>query len=162
MSSINIGDKAPDFTLLSFSHTDPPVEYTLSSFAGKENVVLLFFPMAYTGVCTEEMCTISDSFSDFENVGAKILGISTDGTFVQRAFATDKGIKFPLLSDYNKEVIKKYDVVQELFAHGLKNTSQRAVFLIGKDGLVKYKEITENPGVQVDFNKLKEAAKNLG
>lgn len=162
MSKINVGDKAPDFTLTSFSHSDQPAEYTLSSFEGKDNVVLLFFPMAFTGVCTEQMCTVSDSLGDFDNIGAKVFGISTDGTFVQKEFARSKGIKFPLLSDYNKEVINKFDIVQEVFAHGMKNTSRRGVFVIGKDGLVKYKEITENPGVQVNFEKLSEAVKSLG
>jgi peroxiredoxin len=162
MSKINVGDKAPDFTLLSFSHTDQPVEYTLSNFAGKDNVLLVFFPMAFTGVCTEQNCTISDSLNDFASSGVKVFGISTDGTFVQKEFAKSSKIQYPLLSDYNKEVIHKFDVVQETFAHGMKNTSRRGVFLIGKDGLVKYKEITENPGVQVNFDKLKEAVKNLG
>ncbi len=162
MSSINVGDKAPDFTLLSFSHTDQPVEYKLSDYAGKENVIVLFFPMAFTGVCTEEACTISDSLNDYEGVGAKVLGISVDGTFVQKGFAKVNNLQFPLLSDFNKEVIRLYDVVQETFAHGMKETAQRAVFLVGKDGVVKYKEITENPGVQVNFDKLKEAVKNAG
>ena len=117
MSSINIGDKAPDFTLPSFSHTEQPVDYTLSSLTNDNNTVLLFFPMAFTGTCTEEMCTISESLNDYENLGAKVVGISVDGTFVQKAFAKSNNINFPLLSDFNKEVIEKYDVVQEVFAH---------------------------------------------
>lgn len=159
--AINTGDKAPDFTLLSFSHTEEPKEYNLSSYKGKQNVLILFFPQAYTGVCTDEMCSISDNFNQFSGNGTEVLGISVDGTFVQKAFAKEKNIKFPLLSDFNKEVIKKYDVVQAEFAHGMKNVSQRAVFLIDKDGIVRYKEITENPGVQVNYDKLKEAIKNL-
>lgn len=162
MSKINVGDKAPDFTLFSFSHSDQPVEYTLSSFAGKDNVLLVFFPMAFTGVCTDQNCTISDSLSDFDKLNVKVFGISTDGTFVQKEFAKTKNIKYPLLSDFNKEAINKFDIVQETFAHGMKNTSRRGVFLIGKDGTVKYKEITENPGVQVNFDKLREAVNNLG
>ena len=162
MSKINVGDKAPDFTLSSFSHSDQPVEYTLSSFAGKDNVLLVFFPMAFTGVCTDQNCTISDSLSDFAKLNVKVFGISTDGTFVQKEFAKTKNIQYPLLSDFNKEVINKFDIVQDTFAHGMKNTSRRGVFLIGKDGTVKYKEITENPGVQVNFDKLREAVNNLG
>lgn len=162
MSKLNIGDKAPDFTLNSFSHSDQPVEYTLSSYAGKENVVLLFFPMAFTGVCTEQMCSVSDTLGDFENANAKVFGISTDGTFVQKEFAKANGIKFPLLSDYNREVIGNYDMMHPVFAHGQKNTAKRGAVVIGKDGLVKYVEVTENPGVQVNFDKLAEAVKNLG
>jgi len=159
---LKTGDKAPDFKLLSFSHTDEPREYSLSDFAGKSNVVLLFFPQAFTGVCTSEMCTISDNYlNKFTELGLQVFGISVDGTFVQKAFAKNNNINFPLLSDFNKEVIKSYDVVQETFAHGMKNTSKRAVFVIGKDGLVKYTEITENPGVQVNFEKLQEAVTKL-
>lgn len=159
--ALNIGDKAPDFTLPSFTPSPELANISLSSFSGKKNVVLAFFPQAFTGVCTEEMCTISDSFGEFEGSDTQILGISVDGTFVQKEFANAKGIKYPLLSDFNREVIDKYGVVQATFAHGMKNTSQRAVVVIGKDGLVKYTEVTENPGVQVNFDKLKEAVKNL-
>lgn len=159
--SINIGDKAPDFTLTSFTPSEDTVDYTLSSYAGNKNVLLIFFPQAFTGVCTDEMCTISEEFGNLEGGDTEVFGISVDGTFVQKAFAKANNIKTKLLSDFNREVINKYDVVQEMFAHGMKNTSQRAVFLIGKDGVVKYKEITENPGVQVNFDKIKEAIKNL-
>ncbi len=159
--SINTGDKAPDFTLVSFTPSTDPIDITLSSYNGKKNVVLLFFPQAFTGVCTEEMCTVNESFNDFEGSNAEILGVSVDGTFVQKAFAKNNGIKYPLLSDFNREVINKYDVVHDTFAHGMKNVAKRSVFVIGKDGIIKYKEITENPGVQVNFEKIKEAVKSL-
>ena len=161
--SVNTGDKAPDFKLISFTPSADPVEISLSSFAGKKNVVLIFFPQAFTGVCTEENCTISDSLGDFEGNGkTEVLGISVDGTFVQKAFAKSNNIKYPLLSDFNREVINLYDNVHETFAHGMKNVAKRAVFVIDKDGIVQYKEVTENPGVQVNFDKLKEAVKKLG
>lgn len=159
--AINTGDKAPDFTLVSFTPSAEPTDLTLSSFNGKKNVVLLFFPQAFTGTCTEEMCTMNDILNDIEELNAEILGVSVDGTFVQKAFAKSNGIKYPLLSDFNREVINKYDVVLDTFVHGMKNVAQRAVFVIGKDGIVKYKEITENPGVQVNFDKIKEAVKSL-
>ncbi len=158
---LNTGDKAPDFKLISFTPSEEPVDYSLSAFHGKKNVLLLFFSQAFTSVCTKEMSTISDDFNEFKDFKAEVLGISVDGTFVQKAFAKATNIKIPLLSDFNKEVIKKYDVVQEDFAHGMKNVSKRAVFLIDKDGIIKYMEITENPGVQVNFDKIKEALKNL-
>ena len=107
------------------------------------------------------MCSLSDSLNELAALDAEILGISVDGTFVQKEFARSKGIKYPLLSDFNREVINKYGVVRPEFAHGMKNTSERAVFVIGKDGIVKYKEVTENPGVQVNFDAIKEAVKSL-
>ncbi len=159
--AIKTGDIAPDFTLTSFTPSEDPVEYTLSSLNGKKNVILLFFPQAFTGTCSEEMSTFTEGFNKLEEQDTEAFGISVDGTFVQRAFAKEYSIKIPLLSDFSKEVIKKYDVVQESFVHGMKNVSQRAVFVIGKDGTVKYVEVTENPGVQVNFDKLKEAVKSL-
>ena len=158
--AIKIGDKAPDFTLTSFTPSNEPVEFTLSSFNGKKDVLLLFFSQAFTGVCIQEMNTVSEDFNSFAGYDIEVFGISVDGTFVQKAFANRYNLKIPLLSDFNKEVIKKYDVVQEDFVHGMKNVSKRAVFLIGKDGTVKYMEVTENPGVQVNFDKIKEALGN--
>jgi len=159
--AIKTGDKAPDFTLTSFTPSADTVDYTLSSYNGKKNVILLFFPQAFTGVCTEEMSGINDRFNELTENDTEAFGISVDGTFVQKAFGKYNNIKIPLLSDFNKEVIKKYDVVQDVFAHGMKETSQRAVFIVGKDGTVKYVEVTENPGVQINYDKLKEAVKNL-
>lgn len=159
--ALKIGDKAPDFNLISFTPTADPVEISLSSYLGKKNVVLLFFPQAFTGVCTEQICTVSDSIDNFSGPETVVLGISVDGTFVQKAFAKEKNITYPLLSDFNKTVIKSYDNVQDLFAHGMKNVSKRAVFLVGKDGLIKYVEVTENPGVQINFDKLKEEIAKL-
>ncbi len=158
---LKIGDKAPDFTLTSFTPSDDTAEYTLSSYLGKKNVLLVFFPQAFTGVCTEEMSAISDDFSSLAGDDFEVLGISVDGTFVQKAFAKANNIKIPLLSDFNKEVIRKYDTVQGEFAHGMKEVAKRSVFLVGRDGLIKYTETTENPGVQVNFDKIKEAVKNL-
>lgn len=158
--AIKIGDKVPDFTLTSFSHTDEPVEYTLSSFKGK-NVLLFFFPQAFTGTCTEEICTVSDEFSELKDLNVQVFGISVDGTFVQKAFAKDHNIKIPLLSDFNKDVINSYDIVQENFVHGMKNVSKRCVFLLDKEGVVKYTETTGNPGVQINFEGIKQALKNL-
>ena len=159
--SLKVGDKAPDFKLISFSHSNEPKEVSLSSFSGKSNVVLLFFPQAFTGTCTDEMCSVSDNFDNFSNPNTEVFGISVDGTFVQKAFAKEKNIKFPLLSDFNKTTIKSYDVVQENFVHGMNNVSKRAVFLVDKEGVIKYTEITENPGVQINYEKLKEAINNL-
>ncbi len=158
--ALKVGDKAPEFTLPSFTPTADLAQVSLSDFKGK-TVVLLFFPQAFTGVCTTEICTMSDNFNSYKDMNAEVLGISVDGTFVQRGFAEKNGIKIPLLSDFNKVVIRQYDVVQPEFAHGQKETAQRAVYLIDKDGVIKYVEVTENPGVQVNFDALKNAAAAL-
>ena len=154
--ALKVGDKAPEFTLPSFTPSPDVVNISLSSSKGK-NVVLLFFPQAFTGVCTAEMCTASDNFNSYKNLNADVLGISVDGTFVQKAFAEKNGIKTPLLSDYNREVTKAYDVVRPEFAHGMKNTSERAVFVIDKDGVIKYVEVTASPGDMVNFEAIKNA-----
>jgi glutaredoxin-dependent peroxiredoxin len=158
--ALKVGDKAPDFTLPSFTPSPDLAQVSLSGLKGK-NVVLLFFPQAFTGVCTDEMCAMRDSFSSYKDMNAEVMGISVDGTFVQKAFAKQNDITFPLLSDFNKEVIRSYDVVQAEFAHGQKETAQRAVYVIDKDGVIKYVEVTENPGVQVNFDALKNAVGQL-
>jgi glutaredoxin-dependent peroxiredoxin len=158
--ALKVGGNAPDFTLPSFTPSAELEQVSLSSLKGK-NVVLLFFPQAFTGVCTDEMCSMNKNSDSFKGMNAEILGISVDGTFVQRAFAEKNGIKIPLLSDFNKEVIRKYDVVQPEFAHGQKETAQRAVFVIDKGGIIKYVEVTENPGVQVKFDGIRKAVEEL-
>jgi len=154
--ALKVGDKAPDFTLPSFTPSAELAQISLGDYKGG-SVVLLFFPQAFTGTCTNEMCTIRDNFSQYEKLNATVLGISVDGTFVQKAFANTNNIPVPLLSDYNREVIRKYDVVQPVFAHGMKETAQRAVFVIGKDGVIKYVEVTKTPGDQINFEALKQA-----
>jgi peroxiredoxin len=154
--ALKVGEKAPDFTLPSFTPSPELKQISFGDYKGK-TVVLLFFPQAFTGTCTAEMCTMSETFNEYKNLGADVLGISVDGTFVQKAFAVQNKITFPLLSDYNREVIRKYDVVLPEFAHGMKETSRRAVFVIGNDGVIKYVEVTNSPGDQVNFDALKKA-----
>jgi peroxiredoxin len=158
--SLKIGDKAPDFTLPSFTPSAEVTNISLSNYKGK-NIVLLFFPQAFTGVCTSEMCTMSDNFNQYKGMNAEIIGVSVDGTFVQKAFAKDNNIAIPLLSDYNKEVIKQYDVYLPEFAHGMKGVAKRSVFVIDKDGVIKYIEVTPTPGDQVNFDALKNAVQSL-
>lgn len=154
--SLKVGDKAPDFTLPSFTPSSELVNISLSNFKGK-NIVLLFFPQAFTGVCTTEMCTMSDNFNVYKGLNAEVLGISVDGTFVQKAFAKDNNINVPLLSDFNKDVVKLYDVYLPEFAHGMKGTARRAVYVVDKDGIIRYVEVTPSPGDQVNFDGIKNA-----
>lgn len=158
--ALKVGDKAPDFTLPSFTPSKDLTQISLGSLKGK-NVVLLFFPQAFTGVCTTEMCTMNENFDDYKGMNAEVLGISVDGTFVQKGFADVNKITIPLLSDFNKEVVKSYDVLRPEFVHGMKGTSERAVFAVDKEGVIRYVEVTENPGVQIHFDGLKKAVTGL-
>ena len=158
--ALKVGDKAPDFTLPSFTPSPELVQVSLGGFKGK-NLVLVFFPQAFTGVCTAEMCAMSDSFNAYKDMNAEVLGISVDGTFVQKAFAAANNIKVPLLSDYNRVMIRAYDVVHPEFAHGQKETAKRAVYVIDKEGIIRYVEVTPTPGDQVNFDAIKKAVSAL-
>jgi peroxiredoxin len=153
--ALKIGDKAPDFTL--FNQDGEAV--SLSSFKGK-NVVVLFFPAANTGACTKEMCTFRDELKEYENLDAKLLGISVDTHFSLKMFHDKNNYNFPLLSDFNKRVIKDYDVVLDVFVPGkfdYFNTAKRAAFVVDKNGNVKYFEILANAGDQPNFDGIKRA-----
>lgn len=153
--ALKVGDKAPDFTL--FNQDGEAV--TLSSFKGK-NVVVLFFPAANTGACTTEMCTFRDELKEYESLNAQLLGISVDTHFALKMFHEKNNYNFPLLSDFNKKVIKDYDVVLDVFIPGkfdYFNTAKRAAFVVDKNGLVKYFEILANVGGQPNFVEIKKA-----
>ena len=158
--SLKIGDKAPDFTLPSLTPSAELTQISLSSYKGK-NVVLLFFPQSFTGGCTTEMCTMSDNFNQYKSMNAEVIGISVDGTFVQKAFAKANNIPMPLLSVFNKEVVKLYDVYLPEFAHGMKGVAKRSVYVIDKEGIIRYVEVTETPGHQVNFDAIKTAVASL-
>ena len=132
---IAVGSKAPDFTLKTKT-ADGPKDVKLSDNFGKTQTVLLFFPAAFTGVCTQEMCDTTAGLGEYDKLGATVYAISVDGPFAQEAWAKANGIKLTLLSDQNKTVIKDYDVVFPTLA-GMYVTSARAAFVIGKDGVVK-------------------------
>jgi len=151
--ALKVGDKAPDFTLFN----QDGVQVTLSSFQGK-NVVVLFFPAANTGACTTEMCTFRDELKEYENLNAQLLGISVDTHFALKMFHEKNNYNFPLLSDFNKKVIKDYDVVLDVFVPGkfdYFNTAKRAVFIVDKNGHIKYFEILVNVGGQPNFEAIK-------
>ena len=146
--AISTGSVAPDFTLK--TKTENGLEdITLSSFAGKENLVLLFFPAAFTGVCTQEMCDVSNGLHSMPN--AKVIGISTDTPFAQEAWAKANKIGVTLLSDFGRKVSAGYDVLWENFAGTGGDSSYRAAFVIDKGGVIQYSEVTENPGVMPNF-----------
>ena len=150
--SVAVGAAAPDFTLT--NQDRQPV--TLSEELKKGPVVLAFFPAAFSGVCTTEMCTFRDSMPELGTVKANVLGISTDTFFALKAWADAQTLNFPLLSDYNKEVIARYGVVNPDMI-GLKNISKRAVFVIDRSGVVRHAEVFDDARNEPDYSKVKQA-----
>jgi peroxiredoxin len=150
--ALSAGSQAPDFTLKTKRGGDPK-DVKLSENLGKKKTVLLFFPLAFTGVCTKEFCDISAGLSAYEKLDAAVYGISVDSPFAQEAWADKEKIKIPLLSDLNKEVSKAYGtLLPDLI--GLGSVSARAAFVIDKAGIIKYSEQTPTPLELPDFNKI--------
>lgn len=158
--AIKIGSKAPDFTLKS-KQASGLVDVKLSENFGKKNTVLLFFPAAFTSVCTKEMCELSSGLNAYAGAGADVIGISVDTPFAQEAWAQREKIGVTLASDLNKEVIKKYDVVFPMLA-GVGDTAARAAFVIDKSGVVRYSEQTPTPKDLPNFDAVKAALAQLG
>jgi peroxiredoxin len=148
---IPIGSKAPDFTLKSKTATGL-VDVKLSNNFGKTNTVVLFFPLAYTSVCTTELCDVSNGLKAFD--GANFIAISVDSPFAQEAWAKTNNIQVTLASDLNKVVIKQYDVVFPMLA-GVGDTAARAAFVIDKSGVVQYSEQTPTPKDLPNFDAIK-------
>jgi peroxiredoxin len=152
---IAIGSKAPDFNLKTKT-AEGLKDIKLSDNFGKKQTVLLFFPLAFTGVCTTEMCDISNGLSEYSSLGAEVIGISVDSPFAQEAWATANKITIPLVSDLNKTTTQAYDVLFPGLA-GIGDTSARAAFVIGQDGVVKYAEQTATPKDLPNFAAVKAA-----
>ncbi|PTX91237.1 redoxin domain-containing protein [Opitutus sp. ER46] len=153
--AIPVGTHAPDFTLKTKT-ADGLKDVKLSENFGQRSTVLLFFPLAFTGVCTQEMCDQSGGLADYEKLGATVYAISVDSPFAQEAWAKANRIGLTLLSDLNKTTIKAYDVVFPMLA-GVGDTAARAAFVIGKDGIVKYAEQTPTPKDLPNFVAIKAA-----
>ena len=162
--SINVGDQAPDFTLVTKTAEGPKL-VTLKDEIGSANIVLLFVPMAFTGVCTKEFCDISAGISEYQALDAKVFGISGDNPFAQAAWAEKEGITIPLLSDYEHEVAKAYGVAYEQFLPAVNlimgGVAKRSAFVIDKNGVVQYAEVQEHPKDLPNFEAVKAALKAL-
>lgn len=156
--AIKVGSKAPDFTLKTKTE-EGLADVKLSDNFGKKSTVLFFFPLAFTGVCQEEMCSISNELNQYKELDAAVYGISVDSPFSQEAFAQQANIKVPLLSDFNKTASREYDVLFEDLL-GLKGVAKRSAIVINKDGVVTYSESSDNPKQLPDFDKVKAALKN--
>lgn len=150
--SVKKGDKAPGFAL----PCRPGEVVDVGAEIGERPIVLLFFPLAYSPVCTDEMCAIRDRWSDWKELDAAVFGISVDSPFVTDRFRADQGIPFPVLSDFNREVAATYDVLHENLK-GLRGVAKRSAFVIDRDGTVTYRWSTDDPSVQVDFDAIRAA-----
>lgn len=156
--SLQIGNQAPAFTL----HTSINETISLSDFAGEKNVLILFFPQAFTGVCTKELCAIRDDISRYQNTNAQVLGISVDSVFTLAKFKEVQQLNFPLLSDFNKEVSTAYHSIYESFTGmNMKGVSKRSAFLIDKAGVIQYAEVLESAGDIPNFEAINECIARL-
>jgi len=153
---IQKGDKAPNFTL---RDTDTS-EVNLSGYEGK-NVVLLFFPLAFTDVCTTELCTMRDDMKLYNDMNAEVLAISVDSPFTLAKFKEEQDLNFSLLSDFNKTVSRSYGALYEDFVLDLKGVSKRSAFVIDTKGIIRYAEVLENAGEQPNFAAIKETLGDL-
>lgn len=154
--AIQVGQQALDFTLIS----DEKKEVKLSDFKGK-NVVINFFPMAFTGVCTAQLCDARDNMKKYEKLNAGVLGISVDSPFTLGKFKADNEYNFPLLSDFNKVVSQEYGAFYENFVLGLKGVSKRAVFVVDTEGVVRYAEVLSNAGELPNFAAVRETLEKI-
>jgi glutaredoxin-dependent peroxiredoxin len=154
--SLKPGDKAPEFT----SKTHSMEDFTLSSSIGKENVVIIFFPLVNTGVCFNEMCTLRDSLHDYDKLNAKVIAISVDSPFAQKLWVEKEGFNFIFVSDFNKEISKKYECQYEELI-GLKGVAKRSAFVVDKQGILRYTWVSEDSGVLPDFKAIQKVLAGL-
>ncbi len=145
--AIEIGQTAPEFTL----HDSDKNKVSLSDYKGK-NVVLIFFPQSFTGVCTKELCSLRDNIALYNNANAQVLGISVDSVFTLGKFKEEQKLNFPLLSDFNKEVSTTYEAIYTDWILDMKGVSKRSAFVIDKEGIVKYAEVLESAGDLPNFD----------
>lgn len=162
--SLQPGDKAPDFTLVS-KGSDGPEVVKLTDLTARSNVVLLFVPMAFTGVCTEEFCDITASLKDYDSLDATVVGISGDNPFAQEAWAQKEGIGIRLLSDYEHEAAAAYGVAYDQFLPEanliMGGVAKRSAFVVDRSGTIRYAEVQDHPKDLPDFDAIKAALKEL-
>ncbi|MBN8862237.1 MAG: redoxin domain-containing protein [Sphingobacteriales bacterium] len=153
---IQVGQQAPDFSLYDSAKN----KVTLSEQKGK-NVLLLFFPQAFTSVCTTELCGVRDNIATYNNAHAAVFGISVDSVFTLAQFKEAQQYNFPLLSDFNKETSAAYGAIYTDWILDMKGVSKRAAFVIDREGIVRYAEVLENAGEVPNFNSIQEVLKQL-
>jgi peroxiredoxin len=148
---LQTGQQAPDFTL----YDSEKNKLTLSEQRGA-NVLLLFFPLAFTSVCTVELCAVRDNISQYNNMNAKVFGISVDSVYTLAKYKEEQRLNFPLLSDFNKDVSEAYDSLYEKFGFGMRGVSKRSAFLIDVNGILQYAEVLENANEQPNFEAIQD------
>jgi peroxiredoxin len=154
--AIQVGQTAPDFTLFDTEKN----KVSLADFRSR-SVLLLFFPLAFTSVCTAELCSVRDNIALYSNVDAQPLGISTDSLFTLAKFREEQSLNFPLLSDYNNDVSAAYGSLYETWGFDYRGVTKRSAFLIDGNGIVRYAEVLENASEQPDFEAIKAAMAEL-
>lgn len=147
--NIKVGQKAPDFSLFNTEKN----KVSLTDFKSK-TVLLLFFPQAFTGTCTEELCIIKDDIGRYRNAKAEVLGISVDSVFTLAKYKEEQSYNFPLLSDFNKEASMSYESLYTTWIFDMKGVSKRSAFIIDKAGIIQYAEVLENVGELPNFEKI--------
>lgn len=155
--TIKIGDSAPDFSL---PFEPSPELVTLSSFRGKQNVVLLFIPFAFSAVCTEEFCRVVEDYSKWTGLNAEVLGITVDSPFITRKFAEEIGAGFPILSDFNREAMSAYGAMYDDY-FGMRGVAKRSAFVVDKTGTIRYAWVSEDDSVLPDFEAIAEVVRGL-
>jgi peroxiredoxin len=151
------GDKAPDFKLY---NTEKQV-VTLNDYAGR-SLVILFFPQAFTGVCTKELCSTRDDIAFYQNIGADVVAVSVDSVFTLGKFKEDQKLNFPLLSDFNKEMSTAYGSIYHDWILGMKGVSMRSAFVVDGAGIIRYAEVLESAGDLPNFDAVKASLKEIG
>lgn len=149
--AIKIGQNAPSFTL----HNSDKNKISLADYKGK-NVLLLFFPQSFTGVCTAELCSLRDNIAIYNNANAQVFGISVDSVFTLAKFKEEQNLNFPLLSDFNKETSTAYDAIYTDWILDMKGVSKRSAFVIDKEGIIRYAEVLESAGDQPNFEAIQQ------
>jgi len=154
--SVQAGQDAPDFTL---KNTDMQ-EVTLSSLRGQKNVVVLFVPFAFTGVCTTELCSVRDNLNNYASLNAEVFGISVDSPFAQKQWKEKEHLNFTLLSDFNRQACKAYGAYYDDLL-GLQGVAKRAAFVVNKAGKVRYAEVLDNARNLPNFDRIRETLQGL-
>ncbi len=154
--TIEIGQSAPEFSLFDTNKN----KVSLSSFRGK-NVLILFFPLAFTGVCTKELCAVRDDISRYNNANAEVLGISVDSVFTLNKYKDEQKYNFPLLSDFNKEVSALFGTIYTDWILEMKGVSKRSAFIVDKAGIIKYAEVMESAGDLPNFEAINKTLEQL-
>ncbi len=153
---IEVGSQAPSFSL----YSSEKEKVSLSDYKG-ENVVILFFPLAFTGVCTKELCNVRDNISIYNNSKTKVIAISVDSPQTLARFKQDQQLNFPLLSDFNKTVSAEYGSLYETFSLDMKGVSKRSAFVIDRNGIVRYAEVLENAGEEPNYTTIQNSLASL-